>query len=50
MPSLDLEPVLSMNRSEVAEVRLKNRESMLRKIKNQRSVSELIKVFEKVMR
>ena len=45
-----LEHVLSMDRSEAVELGLKNREDILRKFDNSRTVNELIRVFEKVMK
>jgi len=41
-----LDSVLSMSRETVVELGMKNREGMLRKFNNQKSVNELIKVFE----
>jgi glycosyltransferase involved in cell wall biosynthesis len=44
-----LDQVLSMDRSDIIELGLKNREGILRRFDNSRSVNELIKVFEKVV-
>jgi len=44
-----LDRVLSMDRGEAIELGLKNREGILRRFDNRRSVNELIRVFEKVV-
>jgi glycosyltransferase involved in cell wall biosynthesis len=44
-----LDSALSIDRSEASELGLKNREGILRKFDNHKSVNELIKVFEKVI-
>jgi glycosyltransferase involved in cell wall biosynthesis len=44
-----LDQVLSIDRSEASELGLKNREGILRKFDNHKSVNELIKVFERVI-
>ena len=43
-----LDQAISIDRSKAIELGLKNRESVLKKFDNQRSVSELIRVFERV--
>ncbi|MBS7612449.1 glycosyltransferase family 4 protein [Candidatus Bathyarchaeota archaeon] len=43
-----LDQVLSMDRSEVVELGLKNRKGILKKFDNDRTVNELIRVFERV--
>ena len=43
-----LDQAISIDRSKAIELGLKNRESILKKFDNQRSVSELIRVFERV--
>jgi glycosyltransferase involved in cell wall biosynthesis len=43
-----LEWILSMNHNEAVELGLRNRENILKRFDNYRSVNELVKVFEKV--